>query len=218
MGELKSKKNALRSSSTLGEMLAFSDAKKFVRSKEEVINKEQEPSGSTSCIPSHLIKEDSTPDFPRGRPRSKSVPVSSMVYDARLNVEVLKEVTKAKRMKSSLKGKFSSLFFSRNKKPSEDKSVTCQSRDESQPAILESPVPPTEKVGDDGAQCTNNRGCQKRLSPVLHGSASVTYLDLIKQGIVSDELVLPLSLLSPLFFSFVIHAAIVIIDQRYVYS
>ncbi|KAJ6880927.1 hypothetical protein NC652_034062 [Populus alba x Populus x berolinensis] len=200
-GRAQEQKTARRISSTLGEMLAVSDAKKFVRSKEEVSNKEQEPRGSTSCIPSHLNKEDSTPDSPRSLPRSKSVPVSSMVYDARLNVEVshpdadktevLKELTKAKIMKSSLKGKVSSLFFSRTKKPSKDKSVACQSKDESQSAILGSPVPLTEEVGDDAAQCSNNCGCEKRLSPVLHGSASIAYPDLIsmatKQGIVSDE-------------------------------
>jgi hypothetical protein len=232
-GRAQEQKTARRISSTLGEMLAVSDAKKFVRSKEEVSNKEQEPRGSTSCIPSHLNKEDSTPDSPRSLLRSKSVPVSSMLYDARLKdevshpdagkTEVLKELTKAKIMKSSLKGKISSLFFSRNKKPSKDKSVACQSKDESQSAILGSPVPLTEKVRDDAAQCCNNCGCEKRLSPVLHGSASIAYPDLISmgtnQGIVSHEVVLSSFFMIALFCSFlVIYAAIVIIDQRYVYS
>ncbi|XP_011011582.1 PREDICTED: uncharacterized protein LOC105116093 [Populus euphratica] len=200
-GRAQEQKTAQRISSTLGQMLAVSDAKKIVRSKEEVSNKEQEPRGSISCIPSHLNKEDSTPDSPRSLLRSKSVPVSSMVYDARLNVEVshpdagktevLKELTEAKIMKSSLKGKVSSLFFSRNKKPSKDKYVACQSKDESQSAILGSPVPLTEKVGDDAAQCSNNCGFEKRLSPVLHGSASIAYRDLISmrtnQGMVSHQ-------------------------------
>ncbi|CAK7349474.1 unnamed protein product [Dovyalis caffra] len=202
-GRAQEQKNARRSSSTLGEMLALSDTKKFVKPVEEVSNKEQEPRGSTSCITSHLTKEDSTPGSPRSLLRSKSVPVSSTVYGARLNVEVShpdpgkievpKEPTKAKSMKSSLKGKVSSLFFSRNKKPSKDQSVACQSKDESQSAILETPrlpVPLTEKVGDDAAQCTNNCGCEKCSSPGLHGSGSITS-DFIStgtnQGIVSHE-------------------------------
>ncbi|KAG5252275.1 DUF3741 domain-containing protein/DUF4378 domain-containing protein [Salix suchowensis] len=167
-------KNARRSSSTLGEMLALSDTKKFMRADEEVGIKEQEPRGSTSCITNHINKEEGTPDSPTTLLRSKSLPVSTTVHGARPNVEVSspdagktefpKDLTKAKGMKSSLKGKVSSLFFSRNKKPSKDKSVACQSKDESQSAIPETPgflVPLTEKVNDGAAQCANSSGPEK---------------------------------------------------------
>jgi len=78
-------------------------------------------------------------DSPKNLLRSKSVPASSTVYGARLNVEVSdievvkthvpKELTKAKGMKSSFKGKVSSLFFSRNKKSNKDKCAASQIKD-----------------------------------------------------------------------------------------
>ncbi|KAH8517430.1 hypothetical protein H0E87_005391 [Populus deltoides] len=204
-GRALEQKNARRSSSTLGEMLALSDTKKFMRAEEEDSIKEQQPRGSTSCITSHLNKEDGTADSPRTLLRSKSLPVSTTVHGARPNVEVsppdagktevLKDLTRAKSVKSSLKGKVSSLFFSRNKKPSKDKSVACQSKDEFQSAISETPslpIPLTEKVSDGAAQCTNNSGHEKCSSHGLHVSAGMhTYPDFIsmetKQDIVSHE-------------------------------
>ncbi|KAJ6339030.1 hypothetical protein OIU76_008485 [Salix suchowensis] len=193
-------KNARRSSSTLGEMLALSDTKKFMRADEEVGIKEQEPRGSTSCITNHINKEEGTPDSPTTLLRSKSLPVSTTVHGARPNVEVSspdagktefpKDLTKAKGMKSSLKGKVSSLFFSRNKKPSKDKSVACQSKDESQSAIPETPgflVPLTEKVNDGAAQCANSSGPEKCSSHGLHASASIpTYPEFISMGTKQD--------------------------------
>ncbi|XP_061969978.1 uncharacterized protein LOC133692842 isoform X1 [Populus nigra] len=204
-GRALEQKNARRSSSTLGEMLALSDTKKFMRAEEEDSIKEQQPRGSTSCITSHLNKEDGTADSPRTLLRSKSLPVSTTVHVARPNVEVsppdaektevLKDLTRAKSVKSSLKGKVSSLFFSRNKKPSKDKSVACQSKDEFQSAIPETPslpIPLTEKVSDGAAQCTNNSGHEKCSSHGLHAPAGIhTYPDFIsmetKQDIVSHE-------------------------------
>uniref|UniRef100_A0A6M2E6R7 DUF3741 domain-containing protein n=1 Tax=Populus davidiana TaxID=266767 RepID=A0A6M2E6R7_9ROSI len=204
-GRALEQKNARRSSSTLGEMLALSDTKKFMRAEEEDSIKEQQPRGSTSCITSHLNKEDGTADSPRTLLRSKSLPVSTTVLGATPNVEVSppdagktevpKDLTKAKTVKSSLKGKVSSLFFSRNKKPSKDKSVACQSKDEFQSAIPETPclpIPLTEKVSDGAAQCTNNSGHEKCSSHGLHASAGIhTYPDFIcmetKQDIVSHE-------------------------------
>lgn len=204
-GRALEQKNARRSSSTLGEMLALSDTKKFMRAEEEDSIKEQQPRGSTSCITSHLNKEDGMADSPRTLLRSKSLPVSTTVLGATPNVEVSppdagktevpKDLTKAKTVKSSLKGKVSSLFFSRNKKPSKDKSVACQSKDEFQSAIPETPclpIPLTEKVSDGAAQCTNNSGHEKCSSHGLHASAGIhTYPDFIcmetKQDIVSHE-------------------------------
>jgi hypothetical protein len=207
-GRALEQKNARRSSSTLGEMLALSDTKKFMRAEEEDSIKELQPRGSTSCITSHLNKEDGTADSPRTLLRSKSLPVSTTVHGARPNVEVSppdagktefpKDLTRAKSVKSSLKGKVSSLFFSRNKKPSKDKSVACQSKDEFQSAIPETPslpIPLTEKVSDGAAQCTNNSGHENCSSHGLHASAGIhTYPDFIsmetKQDIVSHEVVL----------------------------
>ncbi|KAJ6728989.1 M REDUCTASE II SUBUNIT GAMMA putative (DUF3741)-RELATED [Salix viminalis] len=183
-----------------GRCLRFQIQKKFMRAAEEVGIKEQEPRGSTSCITNHINKEEGTPDSPTTLLRSKSLPVSTTVHGARPNVEVSspdtgktefpKDLTKAKSMKSSLKGKVSSLFFSRNKKPSKDKSVACQSKDESQSAIPETPgflVPLTEKVSDGAAQCANSSGPEKCSSHGLHASASIpTYPEFISMGTKQD--------------------------------
>ncbi|XVF32277.1 hypothetical protein REPUB_Repub17cG0067900 [Reevesia pubescens] len=207
-GSSQEQRHVRRSSSTLGEMLALSDAKKLVRSDEEGSNKEQQPRGSTSCIASNLNKEESTSDSPKNLLRSKSVPVSSTVYGARLNVEVSdpeaskeqvpKELTKAKSMKSSLKGKVSSLFFSKDKKTNKEKSSGSQSTDESPSATPGTPGSPLihlRKISNDASQCISDSCIQECLSPVLGGSASKTPLpDLTgmgqKQGMLSVEGVL----------------------------
>lgn len=206
-GGSQEQKSTRRSSSTLGEMLALSDTKKSVQSEEEANNKEQEPRGSTSSLTNNLIKEEGLVGSPKSLLRSKSVPVSSTVYGARLNVEVSdpeagkteipKELSKAKSTKSSLKGKVSSLFFSRNKKSSKERSGACQSKDESQsttPDTAGSPVPLPGKIGDDASQRANNNGLEECVSPGLHGSSSkTTHPDSIgvgtKQGVVSHEVV-----------------------------
>ncbi|KAK8570030.1 hypothetical protein V6N13_002733 [Hibiscus sabdariffa] len=194
-----------RSSSTLGEMLALSDTKKLVRSEEEGSSKEQEARGSTSCIASNLYKEESTSDSPKNILRSKSVPGSSTMYGVRLNVEVSdpeaskeqvpRELMKAKSMKSSLKEKVSSLFFSKNKKTNKEKYCASQYTDESPsvtPGTPGSPLIHPRNVSNDASQCANDNFIQECLSPVLGGSASKTPLsDLIgtgqKQGMVAVE-------------------------------
>ncbi|XWS47076.1 hypothetical protein CRYUN_Cryun14cG0122300 [Craigia yunnanensis] len=204
-GSSQEQRHVRRSSSTLGEMLVLSDTKKSVRSEEEGSNKEQEPRGSTSCIASNLNKEESTSDSPQNLLRSKSVPVSSTVYGARHNVEisdpeagreqVSKELTKAKSMKSSLKGKVSSLFFSKNKKKNKEKSSGSQSTDESPsatPGTPGSPIIHPRKISNDASQCVNDSCIQECLSPVLGGLTSKTPLpDLTgmrqKQGMISVE-------------------------------
>ncbi|XWS76155.1 hypothetical protein CRYUN_Cryun01aG0152100 [Craigia yunnanensis] len=212
-GSSQEQRHVRRSSSTLGEMLALSDTKKLVRSEEEGSNKEQERRGSTSCIASNMNKEESTSDSPKNLLRSKSVPVSSTLYGASLNVEVSdpqaskeqvpKELTKAKSMKSSLKGKVSSLFFSKNKKTNIEKCSGPQSTDESQSAATGTPGSPVihpRKISNDASQCDNDSCIQECLSPVLGGSASITPLpDLTgmgqKQGMIFVE-VLQTSLVS----------------------
>ncbi|XVF21459.1 hypothetical protein REPUB_Repub12eG0092000 [Reevesia pubescens] len=199
-GSSQEQRHVRRSSSTLGEMLALSDTKKLVRSEVEGSNKEQEPRGSASCIATNLNKEESTSDSPNNLIRSKSVPVSSTVYGARLNVEVSdpeaskelvpKELTKAKSMKSSLKGKVSSLFFSKNKKMNKEKSNGSQSTDESPsatPGTPGSPIIHSRKISKDASQCVNDNCIRECLSPVLCGSASETPLpDLTGMGQKQD--------------------------------
>ncbi|CAN6554155.1 unnamed protein product [Malus baccata var. baccata] len=168
-------RHAQRSSSTLGEMLALSEIKKPARSEDEIIQKEQEPRESVSCLPVDSIEEEGAVDSPRSLFRSQSLPVSSTVYGVGVNVQVSdpgagktdvpKELTKAKSMKSSLKGKVSSLFFSRNKKSNRGKSS------ESQSALAEPPnslVPPGI-ISDDASQCANDGGFEGCLSPALFG-------------------------------------------------
>lgn len=198
-GTSQEQRYARRSSSTLGEMLALSDKKKSVGSEDKDGNKEQEPRESASCLSNNLNKEGVV-DSPKNLLRSKSVPVSSTVYGVRLNVEVSdpevgkahipKELIKAKGMKSSFKGKVSSLFFSRNKKSSKDKCAASQSKDEANSASPEttaSPLHPSGVIGGDASQCVDDGA----LCPALHGSSGKSSPDLTsmrqKQGVASCE-------------------------------
>ncbi|RVW53647.1 hypothetical protein CK203_068953 [Vitis vinifera] len=159
-GSCQEQKHVRRSSSTLGEMLALSDIKRSVRLEEVDISKEQDPRGSTSCV---------------------------TIYGARLNVEVShpevgkthvpKELTKAKSTKSSFKGKVSSLFFSRSKKSSKEKSGVSLCRDESPSATAETlPVHMTAgKFCDDVSQCANDSGTEEGISHGLRRSSSQTF-------------------------------------------
>ncbi|XP_062079278.1 uncharacterized protein LOC133783644 [Humulus lupulus] len=163
-----------RSSSTLGEMLALSDMKKSVRPDE--INKEQEPRKLVSCLTGDSIKEDDC-NSPKSLLRSQSLPVSSTVFGARLNMSISdavadrtdgpKELTKAKSTKSSLKGKVSSLFFSRSKKSSKEKSGSSGPNGESQYASAETPrfLLPPGKI-DAVSQSSNEIGLEERLPSV----------------------------------------------------
>ncbi|KDP26434.1 hypothetical protein JCGZ_17592 [Jatropha curcas] len=204
-GSSQEQKATRRSSSTLGEMLALSETKKSVRSEEETTNKEQEPRGSTSCLASNLDREEIVAASPKSLLRSRSMPVSSAVYGTGLNVEVpdsetgktevAKELTKAKSTKSSLKGKVSSLFFSRNKKSNKEKCGASLSKDEAQSAAPEtagSPIPRFGNVCVGASPSTNNGGLEGSSSPSLRGpSSKTTSPDWVgmstKQGFVSRE-------------------------------
>ncbi|WCJ38168.1 hypothetical protein M5689_019242 [Euphorbia peplus] len=198
-------KNARRSSSTLGEMLALSDTKKIVKSEEVATNKEQEQRASTSCTIRNFNEEEDVADSPKGLLRSRSLPVSSMVYVTGLSIEVSeseagtaetsKELKKAKSSKSYLKGKVSSLFFSRNKKASKERSGASHSKDESQSATPEtprSPIPFPGKSGDEASQC-NNSDLEDCFSPVLPRPSCKTVPSLIgeaaKQVFVSEGVI-----------------------------
>ncbi|KAM3731261.1 hypothetical protein ACB098_12G149500 [Castanea mollissima] len=198
-GTSQEQRHARRSSSTLGEMLALSDTKKSVGSEDKDSNKEQDPRESVSCVTNNLNKEGVV-DSPKNLLRSKSVPASSMAYGARLNVEVSdsevvkthvpKELTKAKGMKSSFKGKVSSLFFSRNKKSNKDKCAESQTKDEANfasPETSASPLHPHGVISDDASQCVNDG----RFCPDPHVTSGKSSPDLTsmgqKHGIVSCE-------------------------------
>ncbi|XP_024018418.1 uncharacterized protein LOC21399001 isoform X2 [Morus notabilis] len=195
-GNSQEQRHVRRSSSTLGEMLALSDMKKSVRTEDE-INREQELRESVSCLTDDSNKEGVC-DSPLSLLRSKSVPTSSTVYDTRLNVgvdatadktEVPKELSKAKSSKSSLKGKVSSLFFSRGKRSSKEKSGPSGSCSESQTASAETPrsLVPSGKI-DAASQCGDESRHEECLPPApsVKVSRDVTNMGL-KQGIVSRE-------------------------------
>ncbi|KAI7982884.1 hypothetical protein LOK49_LG15G00736 [Camellia lanceoleosa] len=200
-GICQEQRHVRRSSSTLGEMLALSDIKNSVQSEQEGINKEQEPRGSASCSASGLNLDENVGNSPRSLLRSKSVPVSSTVFGGSPNVEVSgpevgkmdvpKGAAKVQSVKSSFKGKVSSLFFSRNKKSSKEKSSASQSKNESQKFSGMSSHTPG-KLGDGTSQCDNDTGIEEGLLPILQGSSSKTLLpDLVgmgpKQGIIYPE-------------------------------
>lgn len=213
-GSSQEQRHARRSSSTLGEMLALSDTKKLVRSDDKDSNEEQEPGESVSCLTNKLNKEESLVDSPKNLLRSKSVPVSSTMNGARLSIEVSdpeagktdvpKELTKAKSTKSSFKGKVSSLFFSRNKKSSKDKSAASQSKDESQSASSETPGSPLHFLGLNN-DATTQRINDRSLCPAPHGSSGKNSPDLtsmgLNQGTATCEVVYNL------FFFSMVHAS-----------
>lgn len=191
-GKSEELRHVRRSSSTLGEMLALSDTKKPARSDEE--GKEQQPRGSTSCIVSN---EESTSGSPKNLLRSKSVPVSSTAFGAILNVEVSnldggkmqapKEVTKAKSKKSSLKGKVSSLFFSKSKK--KEKSNGSQLEDDSSSATPGMPGSPVVQLQNSNriSQCINDCSFEECSSPGLGRSSTPDSTSMEKGGMISQE-------------------------------
>ncbi|KAG4913303.1 hypothetical protein AAZX31_19G157000 [Glycine max] len=197
----------VRRSSTLGEMLALSDIKKSVISEFEGIHKEQEPSESASCS-RNFSAETCVDGSPRNLSRSKSVPTSSTVYENGLNVEVCDndagkahgsgELTKSKSMKSSFKGKVTSFFFSRNKKPSREKSCLSQSKIESQSTVIEasdSPVNLSRVLTDDVSQSFNSGSIGQCSLPAPYESSGKILADSNSngQGVVPLEPGLTLS-------------------------
>ncbi|KAK4408191.1 hypothetical protein Sango_0400100 [Sesamum angolense] len=106
-------------------MLALSEAKKTATPRENCSSNE-EAKDSNCLLFSEQRTEENVDTSPRNLTRSKSIPVSSSQFGTSLNaditvsdkgkLEVPKEDMKTRSVKSSLKGKVSSLFFSRNKK------------------------------------------------------------------------------------------------------
>ncbi|KAI7735654.1 hypothetical protein M8C21_005201 [Ambrosia artemisiifolia] len=125
-----------RSSSTLGDMLALSDLKKPEENHETSDFGKAEDAGRGSR---HLL-------------RSNSVPARLGVEDSgklKDKVDDTKEAVKEKIVKSSsFKGRVSSLFFSKNKKSSKEKSQ--QSNDVPQSTRF------SPKHGTEGSQCSGD--------------------------------------------------------------
>lgn len=129
-----------RSSSTLGEMLSIAEVKKegadnLTISSRRSCGEEQDRGAFTSCLSIGGIKGRISEDPFSSFARSKSVPVSSSVYE---NIRFREEVpgsmiskstmpndvvAKPKSGMSSLKGKVSSLLLSRIKKAGRDKPI-----------------------------------------------------------------------------------------------
>lgn len=174
-GNFLEQRHVRRSSSTLGEMLALSDTKNATRSVEEG-NKEDSKNSVSDIIGD--LKDGELDNSPRNLIRSKSVPVSSTVFANKLNVdiidqvgsktEVLKGEVKSRSTKSSLKGKVSSLFFSRSKKNNKEKSITSQSTDVSQPDSSPSGSPGGTR--NERTSYTNDASVEGYVSTSLHGS------------------------------------------------
>jgi hypothetical protein len=188
-----------KNSSTLGEMLALSNTKK----SEEPLNKKDE------IVSSNLNKDEKPEDSPKNLLRSKSVPVSSTAYGARLNVEVSdtevakttksvpKELTKSTSAKSSLKGRVSSLFFSRNKKSTKDKS----SQPSDEPQSAETSAHPSGKSSTNNAsQCVDILGTDEVSPNSISGRANQGITS-FKAGNLGENLdqPSPISVLEPLF-------------------
>ncbi|KAF7804573.1 hypothetical protein G2W53_043684 [Senna tora] len=177
-----------RRSSTLGEMLALSDMKKSVISEAEISIKDQEQGESVSC--SSNFKEH-VAGSSKNLSRSKSVPVSSTLYETGFNAEVCnsevgkasgsKELTKSKSMKSSFKGKVTSLFFSRNRRSSKEKSSLSDSKNESQSTVAETSNSPGIS-GDDMLQSFNSGGFGGSFLHSLHESSSKPLSDSVSKG------------------------------------
>ncbi|CAI9776635.1 unnamed protein product [Fraxinus pennsylvanica] len=188
-GSFQEQRPVRRSSSTLGEMLALSETKKAGTSK-ELGSTSEEPRNSDSLFVSEQTKDENLDNSPRNLSRSKSVPVYSAEFGTRLNVdipdpdggkpEVFKEATKTRSGKSSFKVKVSSLFFSRNNKPSKYKS---ECKDESRSSGIH-----PGQVGKDRGERLSDEG-PERLSPVEQDpSIKAACPNLIgQQGMTSPE-------------------------------
>ncbi|XP_022157262.1 uncharacterized protein LOC111024001 isoform X2 [Momordica charantia] len=147
-GNYQEKRHVRRNSSTLGEMLALSDAKKSTVLDNEV--NEHETSELDPCF-NRDENIECIDDSPTTFIRSKSVPGSFASFGV-LNVEASdletvktddpKFLAKPKGTKSSsFNEKVSSLFFSRNKKTSKENCSGSQTKDESQYSSAGTPSP-----------------------------------------------------------------------------
>ncbi|KAK6780437.1 hypothetical protein RDI58_022621 [Solanum bulbocastanum] len=182
-------------SSTLGEMLALSDIKTTIRMEQDNIKEDPQISNSNSVSKSK--DDEGINKSPKNLLRSMSVPASSTVFSSQLNVDapdpvtgendLPKHKTKSRSTKSSLKGKFSNLFFSRTKKPNKDGAKCLQSNDDLQfgtkPLHFLSELDKYSGVDDPGVECSTTN--------IRESSCAPTCEDLVgKQTATSPEVVL----------------------------
>ncbi|KAK4281368.1 hypothetical protein QN277_012872 [Acacia crassicarpa] len=181
----------LRKSSSLGEMLALSDAKKSVSPEVENSNKEQKPRECSN----NTNEEIQVKDSPKNLSRSKSVPASSpTVYESGLGVEVCdheagkvhdsKDLMESKSMKS-FKGRVTSLFFSRNKKATKEKSSLLQSKNEPHSNITEASVSLASSPGiirDNTSQSISDGGFGECPLPTQYELSGRTLSDSLSKG------------------------------------
>ncbi|XP_019165808.1 PREDICTED: uncharacterized protein LOC109161751 isoform X2 [Ipomoea nil] len=188
-----------RSSSTLGEMLALSDAKKPGTAEGEG---KKGPRDLNCCPVEDTNKNEGIDSMPKNLVRSKSVPVSSTTFASHLNLDtsqpetaitdVPREKTKERSTKSLLKGKVSSLFFSRNKKLCKQKPRTDESHSGGK---LSHSI---AKVDNNRSECLNGTGLDCSSPDLRESSGEATSPDLVeKQGLVSSEFGLSLPFGNP---------------------
>ncbi|XP_041994313.1 uncharacterized protein LOC121744757 isoform X1 [Salvia splendens] len=137
-GSCQEQRHVRRSSSTLGEMLALSETKK-VASPEEGGSSNQESKDANYLLLSEQRTNRNVNSSTINLTRSKSLPVSSNKLGTRLHALVsvsqkdkleISEDRKISSSKSSLKGKVSSFFSSRNKKSSKENFLVSDTKDE----------------------------------------------------------------------------------------
>lgn len=185
-----------RSSSTLGEMLSLLDPKKSIEPIDQITNEEEERREFASCLSTDFSKEDIR-NSPRSLQRSKSAPVSPLMSSARSGFEasnsatadVTPEKASPTKVKSSFKGKISSLFFSRNKKLTKEKRNTSQCKEELNTSVAETlgaSLPPG-RVSD--ASCFNNSRLEECSSSALCESSGTSPDLTSKLGVVSLEVI-----------------------------
>nr|KYP70768.1 hypothetical protein KK1_010001 [Cajanus cajan] len=109
-----------------------------------------------------------------------------------------RELTKSKSMKSSFKGKVTSFFFSRNKKPTREKSCLSQSKNDCQSSLTEaagSPVNSSGVLRDDASQSFIGGSIGECSLPAPYESSGKILSDSSSsgQGVISVEPGLTLS-------------------------
>ncbi|KAL9143021.1 hypothetical protein ABFS82_14G208900 [Erythranthe guttata] len=187
-GTCQEQRHVRRSSSTLGEMLALSEAKKAAMLGEQKGSPNEEIDDANSLLVSEQRVVEEGNNSPRNLLRSKSLPVSSTQFGSRLNghvsvsdkgkVEVPKEASRS--AKSSLKVKVSSLFFSRNKKTGKNKSLASETKDDLHPVSGE--------IGNDRSASFVNEGPEHLPSGLVEPTNKASSSNLIfKQGVLTPE-------------------------------
>lgn len=175
-----------KTSGTLGEMLALSDTKVSIRKGEDSNNIEREPRISASCSRNNSSEIEEVAESPKSLLRSKSLPVSSMLYSDAIstrtldpeasNMHVHKE-SKEKGLSLSFKGRVSNFFSSRSKRLSNEKSGTCESADESHlPGVnsRESSICPYGKSSNHASRYFEENQIEASVNSARHGLLNKT--------------------------------------------